>query len=118
VEIANARNFLTWTLDQPWMVFHELAHGYHHQFLGYNHGDIEKCYQEAKAAKLYESVLNCRGRKARAYALNNDQEYLAEQSEAYFGTNDFFPFVKAELMVHDPKMYAVLGKVWGVKNAP
>jgi hypothetical protein len=118
VEIANARNFLTWTLDQPWMVLHELAHGYHHQFLGYNHGDIKKCFQEAKAAKLYESVLTCRGRKARAYALNNDQEYFAEQSEAYFGTNDFYPFVKAELKIHDPKMLAVLEKVWGVTKAP
>src|SRR5687767_3135632 len=28
VEIANARNFLAWTKQQPAMVLHELAHGY------------------------------------------------------------------------------------------
>ncbi|HEX3449396.1 MAG TPA: hypothetical protein VHS97_14140, partial [Isosphaeraceae bacterium] len=31
VEVANARNFLEWIRQQPWMVLHELAHGYHHQ---------------------------------------------------------------------------------------
>ena len=29
-------------------------------------------------------------------------EYFAEASEAYFGTNDFFPFVRIELRRHDP----------------
>ena len=43
----------------------------------------------------------------------NDQEYFAELTEAYFGTNDFYPFVRAELKQHDPKMYQVLEKVWG-----
>ena len=34
VELANATNFLSWSLEQPCMVLHELAHGYHHLFLG------------------------------------------------------------------------------------
>ncbi len=32
VEIANGKNFLEWTRQQPWMVLHELAHGYHDLF--------------------------------------------------------------------------------------
>lgn len=48
-------------------------------------------------------------------ALNNDQEYFAEASEAFFGTNDFHPFVRAELKEHDPALFELLGKLWGVK---
>jgi hypothetical protein len=50
--------------------------------------------------------------KRRAYALTNAKEYFAELSESYFGTNDFFPFHRGELQVHDPEMAAILAKVW------
>jgi hypothetical protein len=58
-------------------------------------------------------VLYFPGETKRAYAMNNDQEYFAELSEAYFGTNDFYPFVRAEIKEHDPEMLKVLGKLWG-----
>ena len=116
VEIANCKNFLKWTHEQPWMVLHELAHGYHHQVLGHDHKEIRDCYEQAKASKSYESVLHWDGRKVRAYALRNDQEYFAELTEAYFGTNDFYPFVRAELKQHDPAMFEILEKVWGGRN--
>jgi len=51
----------------------------------------------------------------RAYAMTNQQEYFAETSESFFGTNDFFPFVQVELQRHDPTMYELLKKLWGVK---
>ena len=116
VELANARNFLSWTVQQPWMVLHELAHAYHHQFLGFGHAGVRACYKRAVESKSYVSVLHINGRKERAYALTNDKEYFAEASEAFFGTNDFYPFVRAELKQHDPKMYALLEKVWGVRK--
>ena len=113
VELGNAANFLTWSLDQPSMVLHELAHAYHDQVLGYDNADLKAAYQHALDAGLYKSVLHCRGGKQRAYALNNDQEFFAEQTEAYFGVNDFYPFVRAELQDYDPAMFEVLRKVWG-----
>ena len=116
VEIANAENFLAWTIDQPWMLLHELAHGYHHQVLGYDHAGINTCFDQAVASKSYESVLRINGRKERAYALTNAKEYFAESTEAFLGTNDFYPFVRAELKEHDPGMYALLEKIWGVKK--
>lgn len=116
VEIANAKNFLAWTLDQPWMVLHELAHGYHHQVLSHDHADIKACYNAAVDAKTYEAVLHINGQKRRHYALTNDKEYFAEATEAYFGTNDFFPFVRAELKQHDPRGYDMIEKLWGVKG--
>lgn len=115
VEIANAENFLTWTIGQPWMVLHELAHSYHHCVLGYDNKKINQAYKKMVESKKYEAVLHIAGKPRRAYALNNDQEYFAECSEAFFGTNDFYPFVRAELKQHDPDMYQVLKELWKVK---
>jgi hypothetical protein len=116
VEIANAKTFLAWTVPQPWMVLHELAHAYHDQALGYDHAEVKACYEAARAGKGYESVLHANGREERAYALTNEKEYFAELTEAYFGTNDFYPFVRAELKEHDPRGYALMEKVWGAKK--
>lgn len=115
VELANAKNFLTWTITQPWMVLHELAHGYHHNVLRHGHAELRKAYNDAVKSKKYESVYHINGRHQRAYALNNDMEYFAECTEAYFGTNDFYPFVRSELKQHDPNMYNLLKKLWNPK---
>jgi hypothetical protein len=112
VELADAGNFNAWTRQQPWMVLHELAHGYHHRVLDFDNAEIQACFEAAVRAKLYDSVLNGRGRKVRHYALNNAKEYFAEMTEAYFGTNDFYPFVRAELQNVDPRMHDLLEKVW------
>lgn len=118
VEVANARNFLKWTDDQPWMILHELAHGYHHRFLkdGFENAEVRAAFEGSKNAKRYESVLGIDGREKRAYALNNPMEYFAEQTEAFFGTNDFFPFVRSELKRHDPEMFDLLGTLWEMKG--
>jgi hypothetical protein len=115
VEIANAENFLKWTIGQPWMVLHELAHSYHHCVLGYENAEIRSAYEKATESKQYESVLHIAGKSKRAYALNNDQEYFAECTEAFFGTNDFYPFVRAELQKYDPDMYQLLKKIWRIE---
>ena len=114
VEISNARKFLEWTLQQPWMVLHELAHGYHHQFLsdGYENADVKRAFEIAKESKRYDTVLRIGGTEEKAYAMQNPPEYFAESTEAFFGTNDFFTFVRAELKKHDPEMFELLRKVW------
>ncbi len=117
VEVANARNFLKWTKDQPWMVLHELAHAYHHQFLpdGFDNADVRDAHREAVAAKAYDSVLRINGDRVAAYAATNPMEYFAEGTEALLGTNDFYPFVRAELRQHDPRLHDLLRKAWGVE---
>jgi dipeptidyl-peptidase-4 len=95
------------------MVLHELAHGYHDQFVGgFDNAELKACYQHALAEKLYDSVLRINNRTEPAYAKTNQMEYFAEQTEAYFGTNDFYPYVRCELEQHDPQMYGLLGKLW------
>jgi hypothetical protein len=112
VEIGNAARFIEWSLDQPAMVLHELAHAYHHQVLGHDHAAIRAAYRAAVAGGTYESVLHSKGPRQRAYAIRNDQEYFAEGTEAFFGTNDFYPFVRSELREHDPALYALLETLW------
>jgi hypothetical protein len=115
VEIAHAENFLSWTRDQPWMVLHELAHGFHHQFLdgGFDNAEVRDAFDLAAGEKLYEAVLRINGRDDHAYAATNPMEYFAEASEAFFGTNDFYPYVRSELRRHDPRVYELLEKLWG-----
>jgi dipeptidyl-peptidase-4 len=97
----------------PYVVLHELAHSYHDQKLSFEHADILAAFNEAKEKKIYEEVLLYTGQKVRHYGLSNHKEYFAESTEAYFGVNDFYPFVRAELKEHDPKMFGVLEAVWG-----
>ncbi len=115
VEIANAATFLNWSHAQPSMVLHELAHGYHHRVLKHRNEKVRTAFEQAVKAKSYESVLYFNGRTTRHYALNNDQEYFAELTEAYFGANDFYPFVRVELKQHDPVGYKMIRDTWGVK---
>lgn len=116
VEISNPKNFVSWSKDQPWMVLHELAHGFHWKRFGYNDPYIESCFQNAKRQGFYDAVVRYNGRKERHYALTNQQEYFAECTEAYFGKNDFFPFTRDELKSTDPKGYAMIEWAWGVAN--
>lgn len=117
IELSNARNFLDWTLEQPWMVLHELSHAFHHKFLprGFENAELKAAYENAVKSKRYESVLKIADTEEKAYATTNPQEYFAEASEAFFGTNDFFPFVRSELRRHDPAGYELVKKLWGVK---
>lgn len=112
VEIGNASRFLAWSPSQPAMVLHELAHAYHDQVLGFHHARIREAFQAAVAGKSYEAVRRNNGKTERAYALSNEREYFAEATEAYFGTNDFYPFTRPELEKHDPGIARVLAEVW------
>lgn len=113
VELGNATRFLQWSHEQPYMVLHELAHAYHHQVLGSDHAGIRAAYEEARRGGKYDSVLHYNGRMERHYALSNAEEYFAEGTEAYFGTNDFYPFVRAELKSFDPPLFKLMHEVWG-----
>ena len=97
----------------PYVVLHELAHSYHDQVLSFDHPDVKNAYDDAKEKKILEDVLLYTGERVQHYGLSNHKEYFAESTEAYFGVNDFYPFVRAELKEHDPRMFSVLEKIWG-----
>ena len=112
VELGNPKSFLDWTKHQFWMVFHELAHAYHDRILGWDDLEIKRVFQDAVKSGKYESVLKHNGKMGRHYALNNQKEFFAEMSEAYLGTNDFYPFVRAELQQYDPEAFDLLKSIW------
>lgn len=115
VELGNIENFVSWTYEQPWMVMHELAHAYHHQFLenGFENVEVKTVFEQSIKSKKYDDVLHWSGGKKKHYAATNQMEFFAETTESYFGTNDFFPFVRSELMGIDPNAFALMEKIWG-----
>jgi len=112
VEICSAKTFLKWTKEQPFMLLHELAHGYHDRELGYDEPRIVEAFQQAKKSGGYDKVRHINGSEQKHYAIENEKEYFAESTEAFFGTNDFYPFVKAELKQHDPEGFRLMKMLW------
>lgn len=121
VEFTNVRIFEQETKRMPNFALHELAHAYHDRFvrMGYTNLEIKKAYETANANGSYGRVERWHGNGKpntfeKAYAMTTPQEYFAETSEAYFSRNDFFPFTREELKKHDPAMFALLKKLWGI----
>ncbi|CAN5456912.1 metallopeptidase [soil metagenome] len=100
---------------QPMVILHELSHAYHDQVLGFDEPEIRAAWERAKAAGTLEKVAFIRGGERRHYALVDHKEFFAEMTEAYFGTNDFFPFVKGELEAWDAETAKLMGNLWKVK---
>jgi hypothetical protein len=116
VEFTNIRIFPAESKRMPVLVLHELAHAYHDRVLGTNHPEIKAAFEAAKASGKYDRVEQHFGDgrtiQTRAYALTNSQEYFAETTEAFFDRNDFFPLNAEELKQADPRMFALLGRLW------
>ncbi|MEW4454874.1 hypothetical protein AB1L30_19565 [Bremerella sp. JC817] len=112
VEISSAKTFLQWCIAQPYMLMHEMAHGYHDRVLGYDDARVVAAFEQAKKSGTYEEVLHINGKKKSHYAIENEREYFAEGTEAMFGTNDFYPFVKSEFKQHDPEGFRVIEMLW------
>lgn len=98
--------------EQPWVILHELAHAYHDQQLGFDHPEIKAAQEAYKASGRGNATLLYNGKKVKHYALTNQMEFFAEMTEAYFGSNDFYPFNRAELMESEPEVFQLLQKVW------
>lgn len=115
VHIPVARNLISsgQLAKQPMVILHELSHAYHDQILGFNEPRILASYKKAKDSGSYERVLLFNGKTVSHYALTDHKEYFAEGTEAFFNRNDFYPFVRAELMIHDPDLHQALLEIWG-----
>ncbi|WP_145417106.1 anthrax toxin lethal factor-related metalloendopeptidase [Planctomycetes bacterium K23_9] len=115
VHVGRAKNLIDrrqWT-KHPYAILHELAHAYHDQKLGFDYPPVRSAYEKMKQSGTYDKVLSHKAKHVKHYALNNHKEYFAESTEAYFGVNDFFPFVRAELKEHDPDMHQLMETIWG-----
>lgn len=99
--------------SQPWVVLHELAHGFHDQVLGFDEPRITAAWKRFRDSGKYQSVLTVSGKRHPHYGLTDEKEFFAEMSECYFGSNDFYPFVAGELQQAEPAIFELLADIWG-----
>lgn len=98
---------------QPWCVLHELAHAYHDRVLGFEEPRVKAAWEKYVASGNGVMVLHVSGRHQPHYALTNHKEFFAEMTEAYFGVNDFVPFVHGQLKHEEPDVFKLLREIWG-----
>mgnify|MGYP003663118402 CR=1 FL=1 len=118
VELTNVAIFAKECDRMPMMMLHELAHAYHDRVLGFDHPGIKANFERVQESGIYNAVMRSNGKLEQAYAMSNRKEYFAETSEAFFGTNDFYPFNRNELRRHDPSMYELLSELWQTQKSP
>jgi hypothetical protein len=120
VHIPNALDFLSPFENHrmPWVVLHELAHGYHDQVLGFDEPRLAASWQKFRDGGKYTAVLNSPGNTRAHYGLTDPKEFFAEMTESYFGSNDFYPFVAGELKQAEPEVFALLADIWGPLPQP
>jgi hypothetical protein len=97
----------------PWVVLHELAHAYHDRVLGFENARIAAVWEKFKTKTGEGLVLMSNGQRRPHYGLTNAKEFFAEMTEAYLGSNDFFPFVAGEMKESDPDTFALMAEIWG-----
>jgi dipeptidyl-peptidase-4 len=123
VEFTNIPEFEAETRRMPNFALHELAHAYHDRVLpgGFDNPDLRRAHARAVASRTYDRVARRdeagRVHHDRAYALVNPMEFFAENSEAFFSRNDFFPFDRSELAAADPETERLLARLWGVPDS-
>lgn len=107
-DLPTARNIN----EQPWVILHELAHGYHDQVLGFDEPRVVAAFEAFKKSGRGDMALLFDGSRVKHYALTDHKEFFAEMTESYFGVNDFFPFNRAELKGSEPELFALLAEIW------
>lgn len=98
---------------QPWSVLHELAHAYHDRVIGFEDQRVMAVWEKYVASGRGTFALHVTGRSVAHYGLTNQKEFFAEMTEAYFGRNDFTPFVYGQLKRDEPDTHALLLEIWG-----
>lgn len=104
----------TWSIK---VLLHELAHAYQLEQWPENQPDIVAAFDNAKKKTLYQDIKDRKGRnRGTVYAVQNPLEYFAELSCMYFGFCDYPPYNRQELKAYDPDGYAMIQKMWKVKD--
>jgi hypothetical protein len=118
--IYSARNY-AWLTDD-WalrLLFHEFGHAWHLGQWPESQPDIVAAWHNAVNARLYDGVKDVQGKRLEhAYAVTNQLEYFAELTCAYFLSGEYEPFNREELRRRDPQGFAMIEKMWGVREAP
>ena len=116
VHIPNAEDFLSPFENHrmPWVVLHELSHGYHDQILGFDEPRVKAAWLNFRDSGKYKTILTNRSGIHEHYGMTNQMEFFAEMTESYWGSNDFYPFVPGELKQAEPEIFALMEEIWGL----
>jgi hypothetical protein len=82
--------------------------------LGFEEPRITAAGKKFRDSGKHKSVLTSDGPMRAHCGMTNQMEFFAEMTEAYFGSNDFYPFVAGELKRDEPEIYALTAEIWGV----
>lgn len=107
-DVATKRNIN----EQPWVILHELAHAFHDQILGFEDARVMAAYERYKRSGSGDKAMLYDGSIVKHYGLTDQKEFFAEMTEAFFGSNDFYPFNRAELKQLDPSLDRLLAEIW------
>jgi hypothetical protein len=110
-QVVTSRN----VREQPWVILHELAHAYHDQVLGFEETRVKTAFEKYTQSGRGDMTLLFNGKRVKHYALTNQMEFFAEMTEAYFGSNDFFPFNRAEMKESEPTIHELMRDIWEPK---
>ncbi|MCY2929282.1 MAG: hypothetical protein NTV86_07245 [Planctomycetota bacterium] len=117
IELCNAGKFLALARDgAPWILFHELSHAYDWKLYRYENPAILAGWKAFvargdKGGRL-KDVLHFNGAVEPHNARSSATEFFAEFSATWFGRNEMYPFVRAELEKEDPDTAALIREVW------
>lgn len=108
--------------NQPTLILNLFARQYFHEYLSDDERiSIADQYNaiKNKYSKVY--YINRRNRlvqNVKSDATTDAESYFAEITEAYLGTNNFYPFDIEELKRHDQEGFNLLEKIWGEVEIP
>jgi hypothetical protein len=120
IEFTDTADFGAELKRMPNVALHALSHAYQFHVVegGDENQDIDAAYEKAQGGGTYDKVerVGADGKKSTEQhpGMASSQEYFATLSEAFFARSDFFPHDREQLKKHDPAMYALLAKLWGV----
>lgn len=118
--VYSAANYLQ--QSEQWavqMLLHEFAHAWQLERWPEKQPEIWAAWQHANDQGLYRNVKDVNGNPlAAAYALQNQLEYFAELSCAYFWRGEYEPFDREALRQYDPVGFAMIETMWGVHQPP
>lgn len=118
LDISNMRNYIKLrNQNQPFIILHEMAHAYHYTLTLEQSKKIRDTYLNAMQKNRYQNVNYAHGdgtfdNNVKAYAANNEFEYFAEITSAYFGVCSYFPFNRKDLKKYDKAGYKLVKALW------
>ncbi|MCC6599752.1 MAG: T9SS type A sorting domain-containing protein [Crocinitomicaceae bacterium] len=118
IEICNVKNFVAATnLNQPYRIMNEMAHAYLDRVLHMENAALVNAFDNAITDDLYTNVQYYVGNgvyatQANALAMTSMDNFFAELTETYFGSNNYFPFTRADFALYDPVAYQMIESIW------